>query len=359
MSSPAAATPASGALRRSPSRWGLWGAFAVIYLVWGSTFLGIRVAVETLPPLSMAAIRFLVSGGILLLVSCRVRPRPTLRHWGNAAVVGALFFLGNHGLVSTAARFIPSSLACLIVATEVPIIALLSSALLPGQPLTRSGLIGAGLGLAGVVCLFSGSGAGAAAASVPACLAILGASLSWSMGAVLSQRLQFPPDPILRAAMQMIWGGALLSFASVLRGEPAALQAAAFSSRSVIALLYLIAFGSVLAFACYSYLLEHVRADTVATHVFVNPLVAVAVGAWLGGERLRPAHLVSGLFILASVGVITLGQRRRGDPHRIVRSAADLQRPIGCDSRCVAPARPRPSIPDPGSPLSESKGCLP
>ncbi len=305
------------------------------------------MAVETLPPLSMAAIRFLVSGGILLLVSCRVRPRPTLRHWGNAAVVGALFFLGNHGLVSTAARFIPSSLACLIVATEVPIIALLSSALLPGQPLTRSGLIGAGLGLAGVVCLFSGSGAGAAAASVPACLAILGASLSWS------------PDPILRAAMQMIWGGALLSFASVLRGEPAALQAAAFSSRSVIALLYLIAFGSVLAFACYSYLLEHVRADTVATHVFVNPLVAVAVGAWLGGERLRPAHLVSGLFILASVGVITLGQRRRGDPHGIVRSAADLQRPIGCDSRCVAPARPRPSIPDPGSPLSESKGCLP
>ena len=262
MSSPAADIPASGALQRSPSRWGLWGAFAVIYLVWGSTFLGIRVAVETLPPLSMAAIRFLVSGGILLLVSSRVRPRPTLRQWGNAAIVGALFFLGNHGLVSTAARFIPSSLACLIVATEVPIIALLSSALLPDQPLTRSGLIGAGLGLAGVVCLFSGSGAGEGAASMLACLAVLGASLSWSIGAVLSQRLQFPSDPILRAAMQMTWGGVLLSGASLLRGEPAALGTAAFSGRSLIALLYLIAFGSVLAFACYSYLLKHVRADT-------------------------------------------------------------------------------------------------
>ena len=359
MSSQAAAMPASGALPRAPSRWGLWGAFAVVYLVWGSTFLGIRVAVETLPPLSMAAIRFLVSGSILLLVSSRVRPRPTLRQWGNAAIVGALFFLGNHGLVTTAARFIPSSLACLIVATEVPIIALLSSALLPGQPLTRPGVIGAGLGLAGVVCLFSGSGAGEGAASMLACLAVLGASLCWSVGAVLSQRLQFPPDPILRAAMQMTCGGTLLCGASLLRGEPAALEAAAFSTRSLIALLYLIAFGSVLAFACYSYLLKHVRADTVATHVFVNPLVAVAVGAWLGGEQLRPAHLVSGLFILASVSVITLGQRRSGDPQRIVRSAADLERPGSSDSRCRAPSRSRSFLPDPGSPLSEPKGWLP
>ena len=97
--------PVSAALERSPSRWALYGAFAVIYLVWGSTFLGIRVAVETLPPLSMAAIRFLVSGGVLLLASSRVRPRPTLLQWRNAAAVGALFFLCNHGLVSSAARF--------------------------------------------------------------------------------------------------------------------------------------------------------------------------------------------------------------------------------------------------------------
>jgi drug/metabolite transporter (DMT)-like permease len=192
-----------------------------------------------------------------------------------------------------------------------------------------------------------------------ACLAVLGASLSWSIGAVLSQRLQFPPDPILRAAMQMTWGGLLLSGASLLRGEPAALETAAFSGRSLIALLYLIAFGSVLAFACYSYLMRHVRADTVATHVFVNPLVAVAVGAWLGGEQLRPAHLVSGLFILASVSVITLGQRRTGDPQRIVRSAADLTRPIACDSRCLPASGSQPSTPDPGSPLSEPKRWSP
>jgi drug/metabolite transporter (DMT)-like permease len=310
MSSLAAAVPASGALQRSPSRWALWGAFGVIYLVWGSTFLGIRVAVETLPPLSMAAVRFLVSGGILLLVSSRVSPRPTRRQWRNAAIVGALFFLGNHGLISSAARFIPSSLACLIVATEVPIIALLSSALLPNQPLTRSGMVGAGLGLAGVVCLFVGSGGSEGAVSVLACLAVLGASLSWSVGAVLSQRLQFPPDAVLRAGMQMMCGGVLLSVVSLLRGEPVAIDAAAFSGRSLTALAYLIAFGSVLAFACYSYLLKHVRADAVATHVFVNPLVAVALGAWLGGEQLRPAHLLSGLLILASVSVITLGQRR-------------------------------------------------
>jgi drug/metabolite transporter (DMT)-like permease len=295
----------------------LWGSFAVIYLVWGSTFLGIRVAVETLPPLSMAAVRFLIAGGILLALSSRVRPRPTLREWGNAAIVGGFFFLGNHGLVTSAARFIPSSLVCLIIATEVPIIAVLSSVLLPNQPLTRRSLIGAAFGLAGVLCLF-GKGAGDSAVPLLACLMVVGASLSWSLGAVFSQRLRFPPDAVLRAAMQMTCGGVMLSCASLLRGE--SIDVAALSSRSLLALAYLIAFGSVLAFACYSYLLKHVRAEAVATHSFVNPLVAVVVGAWLGGEHLRPAHLVSGLLILCSVCVITLGQRgaavlpRRRDP---------------------------------------------
>ena len=331
MSTPAAEIDLAVAPERSPSRWALSGAFAVIYLVWGSTFLGIRVAVETLPPLSMAAIRFLVSGGILLLASSRVRPRPTLLQWRNAAVVGALFFLCNHGLVSSAAPFIPSSLSCLIIAVEVPIIALLSSALLPNQPLTRAGLVGALLGVGGVVCLFVGNGSSDGAVNVFACLAVLGASLSWSMGAVLSQRLQFPPDPILRAAMQMTCGAVLLSAASLIRGEHRTLAVAAFSGRSLLSLAYLITFGSVLAFACYSYLLKHVRADTVATHVFVNPLVAVALGAWLGGEQLRPAHLVSGFLILASVAVITLSARSSSRPVRrsTSGSAVGSTNPIG------------------------------
>jgi drug/metabolite transporter (DMT)-like permease len=298
-------------LQRAPPRWALLGAFAVIYLVWGSTFLGIRVAVETLPPFSMAAARFLVSGGILLLASSTVRPRPTLVQWRNAAIVGAFFFLGNHGLINNAARFIPSSLVCLIIATEVPIIAVLSSVLLPDRPLTGRSLIGAALGIVGVFYLFAGKGGGEGATHLLACAAVVGGSFCWSFGAVFSQRLQFPPDAVLRAGMQMFSGGVLLSAASVIRGEPAAVEAAAFSSRSLIALGYLIAFGSVLAFACYAYLLKHVRADAVATHVFVNPLVAVAVGAWLGGEKLRPAHLVSGFFILASVCVISLPAVRR------------------------------------------------
>jgi drug/metabolite transporter (DMT)-like permease len=307
------ATPAF-ALQRTPPRWALWGSFAVIYLVWGSTFLGIRVAVETLPPFSMGAVRFLVSGGILMAASIRVRPRPTWLQWRNAAIVGSLFFLGNHGLMNNAARFIPSSLACLIISTEVPVIAVLSSLLLPNRPLTGRSMFGAALGLAGVVFLFVGKGGDEGAAHLLACAAVVGASLCWSFGAVFSQRLQFPSDAVLRAGMQMACGGVLLSLASLVRGEPAAIELAAFSGRSIGALAYLIAFGSVLAFACYSYLLKHVRAEAVATHVFVNPLVAVAVGAWLGGETLRPAHLVSGLFILASVLVITLGPRSSQSP---------------------------------------------
>lgn len=311
-----AAVVTSPARRGIPARWLLWGSFAAIYLIWGSSFLGIKVAVETLPPLSTAAVRFLISGGILLLATSRIRPRPTARHWINAAMVGALFFLINHGLVTSAARYIPSSLACLIAATQVPIIAVLSSVLLPNQPLTRRSLFGAALGLTGVVCLFVGQGFGADAASVLPCLAILGAATSWALGAVFSQRLEFPPHPVLRAAMQMMCGGVLLAGVSLIRGEAWTFDLSAVSVRSVASLAYLILFASVLAFACYSYLLKHVRTDMVATHVFVNPLVAVALGTWLAGEQLRGAHFVSGLLILASVCVITLGFRGRAGAGR-------------------------------------------
>src|SRR3954464_4735489 len=164
---PPAVAPAKPAA--AAPRWALWSAFAVIYLVWGSTFLGIRVAVETLPPLTLSGFRFLVSGGLLLLVTARVRPRPTAREWLNAVFIGSLFFLGNHGLISNAARYLPSSLVCLIIATEVPIIAVLSSALL-GQPLTRASLAGAALGFVGVLFLFGGNGPDGAT-NLFACLA--------------------------------------------------------------------------------------------------------------------------------------------------------------------------------------------
>ena len=296
------------ALSPPPPRWALASAFGVVYLVWGSTFLGIRVAVETLPPLSMAAVRFLVAGPILLLATSRVRPRPSAREWLNAAIVGAFFFLGNHGLVSSAARFIPSGLVSMIIATEVPIIAVVASLLLPGRPVTARTMIGAALGLLGVVILFAGKTDGATHAL--ACAAVVGAAASWSFGAVLSQKLRFPPDAILRAGMQMTCGGAMLALASWIHGEPAAIAWSAMSARSLAALAYLIAFGSVLTFACYCWLLKHVRAEAVATHVFINPLVAVALGAWLAGEQLRPAHFVSGALILASVAVITARRQR-------------------------------------------------
>lgn len=303
------------ASQASRTRWVLWGSFAAIYLIWGSTFLGIRIAVETLPPLFTAAVRFLISGVILLVATSRLTPRPTLRHWGNAAIVGALFFLFNHGLVTTAARYIPSSVACLIAATQVPIIAVLSSFILPNQPLTRRSLVGAALGLAGVSSLFLGQDTGASSASLWPSIAILGAAFSWASGSVLSQRLEFPPHPALRAAIQMLCGGVLLAGASIVRGEVSVSAISAASQRSMLSLAYLIVFGSVIGFACYTYLLKHVRTDVVATHVFVNPLVAVALGTWLAGEQLRAAHLVAGLFILASVFTITIGQwRARSTP---------------------------------------------
>lgn len=303
MSSTAAAVP--GLAPASTSRAALMGAFAVLYLVWGSTFLGIRIAVETFPPLAMPAVRFLVSGAILLVASRGSLRRTTLRQWRNATAIGALFFFGNHALVSAAASRMPSGLVSLIIATEVPIIAVLSSVVFPRQPLTRRALLGAAVGLAGVASLFVGAGSGGSGAALLPSLMVLGASLCWSTGVVVSQRLDAPHNPILRAGMQMTSGGLLLALGSVLRGEPAQLLAAGVSQRSLLALAYLVVFGSVLAFACFTWLLARVRADVVATHVFVNPLVAVALGVWLGGERLLPAHLVAGLLILASVVIIT------------------------------------------------------
>jgi drug/metabolite transporter (DMT)-like permease len=253
-------TAAAVANSSQPSRGRLWGAFAVVYLVWGSTFLGIRVAVETLPPLTMAAVRFLVAGAVLLLVARRGLPQVTARQWRNAAAIGTLFFLGNHGLVSSAARYIPSSLSCLIIAGEVPVIAVLSSLLLPHQPLTRRSLIGAAIGISGVVSLFAGHGFVAGPSQLVPCLMVFGASICWALGAVVSQRLELPRDPVLSAGMQMLCGATLLCGASALRGEPASLTAAALSHRSLFALAYLIVFGSVIAFACYTWLLKHVRA---------------------------------------------------------------------------------------------------
>lgn len=305
---PALAVPVPHAA--APPRWALWGSFAVIFLVWGSTFLGIKVAVETIPPLTMAAVRFLVAGGVLMALSARSRPRPTAEEWRSSALVASLFFLGNHGLVNFAAPHLPSGLASLVISTEVALIALFSAALLPGHRLTRLQVLGAVVGLAGVSVLFLGA-SGSTDVSLPAVAAVLGASVSWSLGAVLSQRLRLPGDPLLRAGTQMLSGGAMLALASVLRGEPFALEWTAVSNRSLMALAYLIVFGSVLAFGCYVYLLKHVRADAVATHVFVNPLVAVVVGAWLAGEQLHREHLFAGLLILVSVAVLLASQRRR------------------------------------------------
>jgi len=207
----------------------------------------------------------------------------------------------------------------------------LSSLVLPGRPLTRRAMLGAAVGLAGVASLFVGGvvgGGGDAPVLFPSLL-VLGASLSWSAGVVVSQRLEAPANPVLRAGMQMTCGGVLLAAASALAGEPARLAAGAISHRSLLALAYLVVFGSVIAFACFTWLLARVRADVVATHVFVNPLVAVALGAWLGGERLLPGHLVAGLLILGSVVIIT-GRSAPAPPARPPRA---IELAAGCDSR--------------------------
>ncbi len=280
-------------------------AFFILYFVWGSTFLGIRIAVETVPPLLMAAIRFLTAGTILLAISYRNLSTVSWRQWGSAFVTGSLYFLGNHGFVNVASRHMPSGLISIIIATEVPIIAVLSSWLLPDQPLNRRSLYGIVLGLAGVTWLFMNQGSLGGESTLIPSICVLSAAICWSLGAVISQRLDLPKDLLLKAGLQMFCGGLLLTGGGLLRGEAAEFHVAMFSLRSVLALGYLIVFGSVIAFAAFTWLLKHVRTESVATHVFVNPFVAVGLGAWLANEKVQSSYLVAGALILCSVYIIT------------------------------------------------------
>jgi drug/metabolite transporter (DMT)-like permease len=277
---------------------------AKVQIVWGSTFLGIRVAVETIPPFLMAAVRFVISGGVLLAISYRSLSTVTLRQWGSACLSGSLYFLGNHGFVNTASRHMPSGLISIINATEVPMIAVLSSLLLPNQALNRRTLLGIVLGISGVAWLFMNQGLVPGENILWPSLCVLGAAICWSLGAVISQRLDLPSDSLLKAGLQMMCGGLLLTIGARVRGEMTNFHVSAFSARSILALAFLILFGSVLAFACFTWLLKRVRTEAVATHVFVNPFVAVGLGAWLANEKVQSSYLIAGALILLSVYVI-------------------------------------------------------
>lgn len=294
----------------------LGAGLATVYVIWGSTYLAIRFAVETLPPFLMAGVRFLIAGALLYgWARWRGVAPPTAGQWRWAALVGALLLLGGNGLVSVAVVRVPSGLAALLVAT-VPLWMVLLDALRPGgggMPPRRVwwgialGLVGVGV-LVGPASFVSGEGVDPVGAAT-----LIVASVFWAIGSLVSRGAGLPASPRMSTALQMLSGGALLVLTGTALGEWSRVDPAAVSSKSVLALAYLILFGAIAGFSAYVWLLRVATPALVGTYAFVNPMVAVVLGWALAGEALTPRIGVATLVIVGAVALIT-GVRRR--PHR-------------------------------------------
>jgi drug/metabolite transporter (DMT)-like permease len=295
------------------------GAFLAIYLIWGSTYLGIRYAVETLPPLLMMGLRHVVAGGLLYAwVRMRGGPAPERRLWVPAAIAAVFCFLGGHGLLAWAEQRVSSGLAALLLATE-PLIMVVLARLAGQERLSLRTLIALALGLAGIALLFD---TGAKQSGVLASAAVLLSSVAWSVGAIYA-RSYTRSSASLFAAMQMLMGGVLLLVVGAVAGQR--LHLATVSSRSWAALLYLIIFGSILAFGAYTWLMRVSTAAKVSTHAYVNPVVAVFLGWALAREPVTPVMLLGMAIVVVSVVLVTIKRQDSGNLRQdfIQQAAAD------------------------------------
>ena len=280
-------------------------AFAAIYLVWGSTYLAIRYAVETIPPLVAAGIRHSIAGGVLLAWAYARGFRARREHWVAGVVVGALFFLVGHGTLHWAEQYVSSGLAALLIATE-PIFILVLAWLMRQQTISRLSALGLALGVAGVAAL---TGAELTrGSSLLGMLAVLLGSLSWAAGVVLSPRLKLPADALARTAVPLVCGAVMLLIAAGATGELHATHWASISLRSLFGLGYLITFGSIIAFTAYTWLLQQCPPALVATHTYANPVVAVLLGWLLAGEALTFRLVLASVAILGAIVLIRRGE---------------------------------------------------
>jgi len=274
-------------------------AFVAIYVVWGSTYLAIKMAVETIPPLATAGIRHLIAGTILFVWARAWRAHITATQWRASLVVGGLFFLVGHGTLHWAEQMVPSGIAALLVATEPVWIALL----MPAAGASRWSLkavAGLAAGLVGVGLLVPCDVLVGNSEQVWGSGAILLGAMSWALGVRYSATAPLPRDSFVRTATTLLCGAGLLLAASVVTGEMPRLDLHAISGRSLLGLAYLILFGSVVAFSAYTWLLERCSATLVATHTYVNPVIAVLLGWMFAAETLTPRLIgATGLILVA------------------------------------------------------------
>ena len=290
-----------------PRRLALLLAFFAIYVVWGSTYLAIRYAVETIPPLVVAGVRHSVAGMALLAWTYARGYRPTLREWRASLVLGILYFAIGHGSLHWAETVVPSGLASLLVASEPIWIALMAAVVSHGERLTGKTMLGLLLGIAGVALLMRDESASGNRAVLVGSIAILIGTLSWSVGVFYSRSASLPRNAIARAGMPEIAGAVALLLAAAFSGEFSRLHVATVTPRSAWALLYLITFGSIVAFTAYTWLLDHCSPTLVSTHTYANPIIAVLLGWMWAGEVINIRVLEAGLLTLFAVFLISRG----------------------------------------------------
>jgi drug/metabolite transporter (DMT)-like permease len=293
--------------RTHASRAQIIAAFASIYLVWGSTYLAIRYAVETIPPFIMGGARFLISGAMLYIwARYRGAPRPTRLHWRNAVIAGAFLLLGGNGAVVWAEQFVPSGLTALLVSILPFWLVIIEWMRPPRRRPSGLVLVGLVLGFIGIVVLIGPGNIGGHGDIRPigALVLILG-SLSWAIGSFWSRDAELPESGLLTTGMEMLGGGALLLIVGALSGEFSDLDIGHVSKESAIGLLYLITFGSLIGFTSYIWLLDKVSPARLGTYAYVNPVVAVLLGWAIAGEKLSIRTGVAAAIVICAVALIT------------------------------------------------------
>ena len=306
-----------------PRAWKVLLAFAIIYFVWGSTFLAIRVGVREVPPFLLAGMRFLVAGLVLYgWMRARGTASPTAREWSAASLLAVLIFVFDYGLLFWAERRVPSGIAAVMMATIPVFMALGEIVFLRTQRLTMRLGLALLVGMGGVAVLVGHTmSLGEAPIDTAGACALIVAAVSWSVAASLSRKLPLPAAKAMSSGAQMLAGGVLLTLTAALLGEFRGFQVQAVSRGAWLALAYLIVAGSIVGFTAYVWLIHHESPTKVGTYAYVNPVVAVLVGYFLGGEAIGPRTIVGTLLVLVSVVVITTTPKAKSELKPLVSEA--------------------------------------
>lgn len=292
----------------------VWLAILILYVVWGSTYLGIRIAVESIPPFTMGSTRFLIAGVVMLAVIAVVRrgsiARPTRTQLRDSFIVGALLMGGGMGAVAWGEQTVPSGIAALLIAMMPVWVAIFSRVFLH-ERLPLAAMLGIGVGMAGVAILVGPSIAVDGSLDPAGIVALLISPISWAAGSVFAaHRAKLPEDPFVATGFQMLSGAAVLGALAIATGEIFTVRLEAITQESLVALAYLTLVGSLVAFTAYVWVLRHAPLPLIATYAFVNPVVAVVLGAIVLNETVTPLQVVAGAVIVVGVALIIVSRSR-------------------------------------------------